>query len=449
MFSLHIKKFLRNKAAVTALLITFCIGVVSIYAGNTFLQKQYHAIDAAARYQQEHIERHLKYENNEFGLLMYYLKFAYVNKPLPITALAIGQRDVNSSIQAVTIRGLEAQKYDTDLQNPFNLMMGNVDLSFVIIYIFPLLIITLTFNLLSEEKENGTWRLVYTQTSSSLKYLLQKIMVAAMFTIAVLALLFLFGVIIIGIPVNAVLLQFAGVSVLYMAFWFCISFFIVSLNKTSGVNAVLLLSTWLLLTIVLPAAVNNYISTKYPVPEALSTMLKQRDGYHRKWDVPEEQTMQQFVAAYPQYKNVKWTHDGFNWLWYYAMQHSGDIEAAADSKAFMQKLQQRNLASNSAALFIPSVNLQLQHNELAQSGLTHYIDFLKGTAIFHEKQRLYFYHKIFAASPVMAENWNKHKLVYHKTEAYPLQWLRLVVYFIFCFISIVVSVINFKKYGFK
>lgn len=449
MFSLHIQKFLRNKAILMALLITCCIGIISIYTGRSFLQKQYNAIEATARYQHEHIERLLKYENKEFGLLMYYLKFAYVNKPLPVTGLAIGQRDINSSIQAVTIRGLEAQRYDTDLHNPFNQMMGNMDLSFVIIYIFPLLIITLTFNLLSEEKESGTWRLVYTQTSSPLKYLLQKMMVAALFTSTVLALLFLSGVIIIGIPVNAVLLQFAGVSILYLAFWFCISFFIVSLNKTSGVNAVLLLSTWLLLTIVLPAAVNNYISTKYPVPEALGTMLKQRDGYHRKWDVPEEQTMQQFVATYPQYKNVKWAHAGFNWLWYYAMQHSGDMEAGADSKAFMQKLQQRNLASNSAALFIPSVNLQLQHNELAQSGLTHYIDFLKGTATFHEKQRLYFYPKIFAAAPVMSEDWSKHKLAYYTSEASSLQRLRLVVYFIFCFIAIVGSIINFNKNGFK
>lgn len=445
MFQLHIKKFLRSKAAIVALLITFLIGIVSIYTGKAFLQKQYKAIDATARYQKEHIERLVKYESKELGLLLYYLKFAYVSKPVPVTALAIGQRDVNSSIQAVTIRGLEAQKYDTDLQNPFNQMMGNVDLSFVILYIFPLLIITLTFNLLSEEKENGTWRLVYAQTTSSLKYLFQKLLVAALFTIAVLLLLFVSGKIIIQIPVNKVLLQFAGISLLYLLFWFAVAFFIISLNKKSGVNAIALLSIWLLLTIVLPAAINNYISTKYPVPEALSTMLKQRDGYHKKWDVLKEQTMQQFFAAYPQYKNLKWQNAGFDWLWYYAMQHCGDMDAQQDKKAFVEKLQRRNAASNTAALFIPSISVQLQHNELSQGSLQNYIAFLDSTTAFHESLRQYFYPKIFAAAPVQSEDWKKYTVAYQQQKIFSVPVVNIICLIIFCLVPALFGAVNLKR----
>jgi ABC-2 type transport system permease protein len=445
MFQLQIKKFLRNKTAVAALFITFCIGFISIYTGKAFLQKQYKAIDATALYQKEHIERLVKYENKEFGLLMYYLKFVYVNKPLPITALAIGQRDVNSSIQAVTIRGLEAQKYDTDLENPFNLMMGNLDLSFVILYIFPLLIITLTFNLLSEEKENGTWRLVYTQTTSSIKYLLQKLLVAGLFTTGVLLLLFASSIVIVGIPVNIALLQFASVSLLYLLFWLAVSFFIVSLNKKSGANAIALLSIWLLLTIVLPATVNSYITTSYPVPEALSTMLKQRDGYHQKWDVPKEQTMQQFFSAYPQYKHLKWEQESFDWLWYYAMQHCGDMDAQKEQTAFMQKLQQRNAASSKVAWFIPSVNVQLQHNELAQSSLANYVCFLDSTTAFHEKMRLYFYPKIFAAAPVLKEDWSKYNVVYHSCMQYTDFAITITRLLIFIVLPLVFGFVNLKR----
>ena len=61
--------------------------------------------------------------------------------------MAIGQRDVNPSIQSVTIRGLEGQKYDSELNNPNNFLLGNIDFSFVLIYLFPLLIIAFTYNI--------------------------------------------------------------------------------------------------------------------------------------------------------------------------------------------------------------------------------------------------------------------------------------------------------------
>lgn len=261
----------------------------------------------------------------------------------------------------------------------------------------------------------------------------------------VLLFLFLCAVIIIDIPFNNALLQFTGISFLYILFWFTVSFFIISLNKKSGVNAVSLLSIWLLLTAVLPAAVNNYISTSYPVPEALSTMLKQRDGYHRKWDMPKEQTLQQFYEVYPQYKNLQWSHEGFDWLWYYAMQHSGDLDAREDKQAFMQKLEQRNDISFSAALFIPSVNVQLQLNELSQSSLRNYIRFLDSTSAFHLKKRLYFYPKIFKAAPVSEEQWDKHTIVYHQPESFSLPVKNIISLVVFCLLPILMGVINLKR----
>ncbi|WP_228426044.1 hypothetical protein [Chryseobacterium carnipullorum] len=60
--------------------------------------------------------------------MLYYLKFGLVNQTDHLNALSIGQRDVNPSIQNLTIRNLEGQKYDTDLQNPVSLLLGSLDL---------------------------------------------------------------------------------------------------------------------------------------------------------------------------------------------------------------------------------------------------------------------------------------------------------------------------------
>ncbi|MBQ0740406.1 DUF3526 domain-containing protein, partial [Aquimarina celericrescens] len=98
----------------------------------------------------------------------------------------------------------------------------------------------------------------------------------------------------------------------------------------------ILFSIWIFLIIILPATVNNYLVSTYPVPEALETTLQQRKGYHEKWDMDKKTTMDKFFAHYPQFKNFPKPENGFNWLWYYAMQQMGDDESAQYAKELQE-----------------------------------------------------------------------------------------------------------------
>lgn len=391
----------------TSLVLLLAAGIISLFVGRAFLTRQDAAIAETASYQREHIDRLVKYESKEMGLLLYYIKFAYINPTSKLSGLSIGQRDINSSIQAPTIRGLEAQKYDTDIRNPYLIMMGNFDLSFVILYLFPLVIIACCFNLFSEEKEQGTWPLVQSQNISTRKYLLIKLSIPYVFITIILLILYALAVVLLNIPPNKTFAAFIISNYLYMSFWFAVALLIVSFFKSSSTNAISLLGIWLLLTLLLPAAVNNYITRKYPVPESLSTMLKQRDGYHKKWDLPQDSTLGLFYKEYPEYATYKWTQEGVSWIWYYAMQHLGDAEARSDKELFMQKLYQREDLSNDFSKLIPTLYTQLYNSDLAQSSLSNHLQFLDSTTHFHERLRKYFYPKIFTAAPVLDENWNK------------------------------------------
>lgn len=86
---------------------------MSIYIGKQFIDKQESNIEHTAKYQQDHIQRYVKYFDKEAGLLLYYLKFGLVNNTDNLNALSVGQRDINPSVQSLTIRNLEGQKYDT------------------------------------------------------------------------------------------------------------------------------------------------------------------------------------------------------------------------------------------------------------------------------------------------------------------------------------------------
>ncbi|KIO51716.1 DUF3526 domain-containing protein [Flavobacterium hibernum] len=410
MLALLFKNFIRSKGTKIGLIFLFIICFISLLIGQQFQQKQQDNIAEAAIYQKEHIARNAAFHKDEIGLLLYYIKFSLVNKTLPINSLAIGQRDVNPSIQSVTIRGLEAQKYDAELNNPNNLLSGNIDFSFVLIYLFPLLIIAFSYNLVSEEKESGTWKIVATQSKNTFLYILKLFYIRILSLIALLSIVLFIAVLFLNIPFDNSLLTFYTIAILYILFWFAVCFFIVSLQKHSNFNAVILLTIWLFFIIILPAIINTYIVNKYPIPEALELTVKQRNAYHEKWDMDKKITMDKFYSHYPQFKSYPLPNAEFSWLWYYAMQQAGDDDSAKQSQELQNKLEQRNNASQNIAQFIPTLHAQIQLNEIAKADLGNQLLFLKETKLFHEKLRLYFYPKIFDNSEVNKENWSKFKV---------------------------------------
>lgn len=429
MYRLAFKNFIRSKSVIIAIIVFLLTGIISILIGRQFLERQQTAVEAVTALQKEQISRNVNYIQDQFGLLMYHLRFAFINKPDPVASLAIGQQDVNSSIQYLTIRGLEGQRYDTDLFNPYNQLTGNLDLSFVILFLFPLLIIAFNFNLLSQEIEHGTWSLVRVQVNRPIKYILLKLSIRLIVVLALLFVLLTLAVFIIGLPLNEKLLAYTIIAVLYIVFWFAVSFLIIVLRQSSAISALLLLSTWVLICLLVPAAVNNFLTVRYPVQEAYSTFIKQRDGYHTKWDKSTDSTMQAFFKHYPQYRNYVWNSPKFNYMWYYAMQQLGDDESIAESEAMRKKLELRQRSAGIAALFFPPMHAQLKFTDIAGTGLRQQLQFLDSTAVFHEVTKLHFYPKIFGDSAVMGEDWSRHVPKYFQ-HSDAVNWASLVTPFV-------------------
>ncbi len=393
------------------------LGIISILIGRQFLADEEQITAQVVESHQMHLDRNLEFHSDDISLLLYYLEFVLVNPTRELAALSIGQRDINPSVQSVNIRTLEGQRYDTDLVNPVNLLHGNLDLSFIFLYVFPLLIIAFSYNLRSEEEESGTWRLVGVMSRSKFQFLVSKLFVRiALLLIAMLLLCFI-ATLVLGIPWDASFLTFLATGVLYLLFWFALSFWIVSLKRSSAVNALTLLAIWLVLVILLPAALNNYIANKYPVPEALTTVIKQRDGYHQKWDTNKRETMEKFYAGYPQLETYGYPpEEGFSWSWYYAMQHLGDAESAEQSEMMRSRILQREETSRAWARFVPTMHTQLAFNDVAGTSLTDHMDFLEETRSFHERIRMHFYPKIFTDSNVSEVIWEQFEPEYLPVE---------------------------------
>jgi len=409
MYLLLIKQFFRTKTVLLALGLLLVLGVLSMGIGQQFLAQKQAVIAKTMEQQQKHIATQTHLHKDDLGLLLYYLKFSFINDLNPLAGIAIGQSDLNSHVQNVTILNLEGQKYDTDLVNPMRLHVGNMDVSFLLIFLFPLVIIALNFNILSEEVAQGTWEMIRIQGASPFQFLLKKLSIRLLFVSVVLGLLFAGAQFMLSIPFTSHFIHMITLSYLYMLFWFALCFFVIVLQQSSSTNAIVLLTSWLVLVVFLPVVVNNYIANAYPIEDAFTMTIKQRDAYHQKWDTDKKETIEKFYHHYPQFTKYGIKEEGFSWLWYYAMQQMGDDESLQEREAMYEKIQKRARLSAKIAKFFPPLQMQLSMNAIAQTSLTHHIDFLKATSAFHEDLRLQFYPKIFEEKQVNSVHWEDYK----------------------------------------
>jgi len=445
-YNLEFKLFFRNSSSWIGIIVLLITGFAGLYFGKTFIANQQAVIEKAAILQKKNTFSNIDHFGKDIGLLFYHNKFSLANAPNAWAAFANGQRDINPYLISVTMLGLEGQIYDTDINNPVSLLLGNMDLSFVFIFLFPLVIIAFTYNLLSEQKESGVWSLLKAQTNRSFRVIWQKFLVRVAVIFSVALLLLFVAVLYLHLPVDFIFFSITTLIFLYLAFWFAVSFFIISLAKSSNFNASALVAVWVLICIVIPASLNLFLTRKYPIPEALQNVINQREGYHEKWDMAKEVTMKPFFEHYPELKQYPFPQKKtFSWFWYYAMQQMGDDQAMVSRRAIENKLAARQRFTNTLAFYFPTIQTQLGINNMAGSDLNAHLDFQQAVRNYHEQIRLHFYPVIFLNKTADSTDIKDYKLEKYSPQHRPSVWINLLSISILTVILIGTTAFNFKR----
>ncbi len=204
-------------------------------------------------------------------------------EPGSLTALAVGQSDLLPYYYDVSINTNESTFLQNgEVENPLNLMVGRFDLAFVAIYLLPLLVLALSFNVLSGEREQGTLALTLSQPVSARRIVATKLGFRAMLVMAVTIGFSLIGILIAGSlgspePTGRALLWCAALTV-YALFWFSLTAWVNSLGRSSPWNATVLVGAWLVLVVVLPAAINIAAGLFHPLPSRVEMITAQREA---------------------------------------------------------------------------------------------------------------------------------------------------------------------------
>lgn len=193
---------------------------------------------------------------------------------IPTTALApvsIGQADMIPNYYAIGYRSKVSFMYDSEIENPWNLLNGHFDLAFLMVFLVPLLIFSLSYNMLSGEREQGTLKMLMSQPLDLLTLLSAKILTRAAFIIVVAAILPILLLLVFRpearqLDQAGLLALWAGLVAAYCLFWFALAFAVNSFGRSSATNALMLIASWTLLVLVAPVVLNLVVGLASPAP---------------------------------------------------------------------------------------------------------------------------------------------------------------------------------------
>lgn len=149
---------------------------------------------------------------------------------------------------------------------------GTLSISFVLIYLFPLIIILIGYNIYTKEKEFKTFMLIKSQGISPIKLALGKWLSVFVPILILTIIIFLtLGIILsnlegISFFSWADLVTLLGLYLLYYSIITTLTIWVSMISKTSGISLVLNLFLWIFFCFVTPKIATNIANSSYPYP---------------------------------------------------------------------------------------------------------------------------------------------------------------------------------------
>lgn len=187
----------------------------------------------------------------------------------PLAAAAIGNTELFSAAYSVSASNREPSEVARQPGNPLQSALGHFDLAFVVVVLFPLFIITFTFDIFAAERDRGTLPLLLAQPVSNGVLMTGKLVARG--TVGVLwPAIVVFAVLFWEVSNNpgagTRLAFWMAAMMAYGIFWAGLAVAVNAGRRTAAVNAVILGSAWLLLAVLSPALMNGILQTVHPVP---------------------------------------------------------------------------------------------------------------------------------------------------------------------------------------
>lgn len=290
------KRALKSEPMQLILLAAFLLA--SLYAvlqGSAYRQAQ---VDAAGSFTAAQEDRNTAWrdrlvavengttapEEDRWAGLAMDVSFPATIGPGPLSDLAHGVSDVKPATSRVSLwRSVDRLFGNYQVQSPIDTAAGAFDLAFVIIFIMPLLMIALSYDVLSEDRELGRLGLLLSQPISVRQLVTARLKVRFGAVAAIVLIASLIGLFAGSTSLDiGTRLPFMGlwllVAAAYFLLWTATIVWAVSLNLKGETTALLLAGLWIVNGLVGPASLSAAAESLYPTPSRLAFLSEAREA---------------------------------------------------------------------------------------------------------------------------------------------------------------------------
>lgn len=326
------------------------------------------------------------------------LRYA-VMPPDPLASLAIGQSDVQPYYFRVSTNSKETFLNNDEIENPLHLLTGRFDLAFVFIYLFPLVILTFSYNLISAEREAGTLALTLSQPVSLRQVVIAKVALRGAFLLMLSLAVSLTAVVLPGIRMTGAdtwmrLAVWAAVTTSYGAFWLVLAIAVNAAGRSSAANAMTLSGLWLLFVAVIPPVVNAAAKEMYPVPSRVDLIQAIRAAGSESTKKG-SQLLARYLEDHPELaaRSADSSAADYGTL-LVALNDATERQVQPVLDRFDQQMRSQQMLADRLRYLSPAIVTQSAYLDLAGSGERRHRHFLAQVDEYHRQWRAFFVPRI-------------------------------------------------------
>lgn len=311
------KHFVRSPFKIVALILFVLAGIYGLHNGAGLYDEHVAEIERIHQKTEEDRQEYLSYysegkrgpEDRPWVDIstpfwaIWYSGVYHFKAPSPALVYGIGQAEQYGFYKRITFG---ASPYDADMTqeiaNPERLQTGTLDFTFALLFLLPLSLLILIYDLKTIEADQGFLSLIEIQTTSIHTWLFSRIIFyVSVLYVAIIGLL-LYGAVLTDLfsSARAVFSQMALYSFLYLAFWAIIFWFLLTKSSSVMDSTLKMVGVWLLFAFVIPAAVQQWVSIKKTVNLMTDLIDARRDKQQELYALPDSVFEAKLVALFPE-----------------------------------------------------------------------------------------------------------------------------------------------------
>ncbi|MDX1252416.1 MAG: DUF3526 domain-containing protein [Gammaproteobacteria bacterium] len=312
-------------------------------------------------------------------------------QPLAITA--IGQSDLYPATLRVSSGSKDTFFFADEIANPAHLLSGSFDLAFVLVFVYPLWILALTYNLVSGEREQGTLALTVSCPVQVRTVMIGKLLVRAGIPMLITVAAVLAGLaFIVGGALASAGQALAGLVlaiIVYGAFWAVLAAAVNGLGRDSAYNALLLVAAWIAVLLIVPSLINAWAEARYPSPSRAEMVLAVRAA-SADADRERDAALARYQDEHPQGEELRRGSYRERTLRRLAVQLAATDRSEKIMTAHEAQLQRQHALAERLAYVSPALLMHDALAEIAGTGRSRYRSFFAQVDRFHQEWREFF-----------------------------------------------------------